>query len=646
MSVGVRALAANYAALQTTGHNIANANVAGYSRQQVELATASGQFTGSGFFGNGVDVTTVSRAHNQFLTREAASALSLSSMDAARLQHLTRLENIFQSGELGLGHATSQLMSAMVDLASRPGDMATRQVVLARAGDLASRFAQAGAALDGAQDAATAALGTAIGEVNGLASSIADVNQRIAALKGLGQPANDLLDERDRLISRLSEHLQVTTIEAQDGTLGVFFSGGQRLVLGTEATRLKLLQDDSDASRAAVGLDEVGSVRQLDATTFGGSLGGILRFQNDDLVAARNLVGNLAAAVAGAVNEQQTKGLTLRVPYGQVPAEALFGIGPSLALAHAANARAGNGNPLGVVTLTVVDAGALQPSEYDLAEDSAGSGNWILTRRSDGSKTAVNSGDIVDGMRIDFSAAPQAGDRFLLQPVTRAANGMARLLGDPRDLAASSALLAHTAPSNTGSVGVASLNVNAAPLPVPDATTRITFTNNSGAYTWELFDASNTPLASGSASWQSGQPLPLPPLDLNGFTLQLTGMPRTGDIVTVEPTPASAVASNNGNALALQALRERGIVAGRTATDAWSSAMAEIGVRVQTGRTSADISGAASGQAEMARSSQAGVNLDEEAARLIQYQQSYQAAAKVLQIAQSIFDTLLDAAGR
>ncbi len=119
MSIGVRAMAANFAALQATGHNIANANVAGYSRQQAELESAGGQFTGAGFFGRGVDVATVTRSHNEFLTREAAAARSLAAGDQARLEQLTRLEQAFPPGEQGLGYAAGQLLNSMVDLASR-----------------------------------------------------------------------------------------------------------------------------------------------------------------------------------------------------------------------------------------------------------------------------------------------------------------------------------------------------------------------------------------------------------------------------------------------------------------------------------------------------------------------------------------------
>jgi flagellar hook-associated protein 1 FlgK len=120
MMLGIKAMAANYAALQTTGHNIANANVDGYSRQRAELATAEPQYTGAGFFGKGVNVATVTRAHDQFLTREASSARSLASMDATRLALLQRMETIFQPGENGLGNASTQLMNAMSDLSSNP----------------------------------------------------------------------------------------------------------------------------------------------------------------------------------------------------------------------------------------------------------------------------------------------------------------------------------------------------------------------------------------------------------------------------------------------------------------------------------------------------------------------------------------------
>ena len=645
MSLGIKAMAANYAALQTTGHNIANVNTAGYSRQQTELATSQGQFTGAGFFGRGVDVQTISRAHNDYLTREAASAKSLAGMDSARLQQLQQLENIFKPGEMGLGNATAELMNALTDLTSQPADLATRQVVLARAADLAARFSEAGSALDDVQASTSAQLRTSVTSINSLAKSIAEVNQRIAGMKGLGQPPNDLLDQRDQMISELSQHIQVTRMEAADGTIGIFVAGGQRLVLGNEAATMSIGQDASDPSRAAVTISEGPNKRSLASDALGGGLGGLLKFQNEDLPAARNQIGRLAAALGGVLNNQQAKGLTLQAPLGQVSGSPLFALGPMQALPHASNLRNASNLPVGVVGLTLTDPSALQASDYDLRETAVGSGSWVLTRLSDGAVTAVNSGDVVDGMRIDFTNPPQAGDSFLLQPVARAANGMARLLDDPRDLAAAAPLVASASPANAGTAAVDTLTVTDSPLPTPGGTSRITFTSNTGDYTWELFDSSNTLLNSGTATWQAGQSIPPVGTNVNGFSLTLTGVPRNGDVLTVEPTPAASVSANNGNAAQMVALRDAALAGGRTLTDAWSYAMADVGVRVQSGRSSSEISDAAAGQAEQMRSSQAGVNLDEEAARLIQYQQSYQAAAKILQVAQQMFDTLLQTAG-
>ena len=327
-SIGMRAMFANYAALQTTGHNIANANVDGYSRQRVELQTAAGQFGGAGFFGKGVDVATVTRAHNEYLTREAALATAQASADQTRLEQLTRLEGVFPPGEEGLGYATGQLLNAMVDLASQPQDAATRQVVLLRAQEMAQRYASASNQISALQAGVAQDLSVAVTQVNQLTGRIAQVNEKIAREKGTGQPPNDLLDERDRLLSQLSELVQVTTIEADDGTLGVFMASGQRLVLGTTATPLALVGDEFDPSRQAVAVVDGAQPRPLPAALVaGGRLGGLLRFQNEDLVNARSAVGRLAVAVGTRLNDQQALGLDLRSPPG--PGAPLFAFGPA-----------------------------------------------------------------------------------------------------------------------------------------------------------------------------------------------------------------------------------------------------------------------------------------------------------------------------
>jgi flagellar hook-associated protein 1 FlgK len=644
MSLGVRAMFANYTGLQTSGHNIANAGVDGYSRQQVDLQTAIGQFTGAGFIGKGVDVKTVTRLFDQFLSREAMTSTSQSQFDATRLDRLQQLEAVFAGGDDGIGQSAGALLNSMVDLASRPQDLAARNVVLGRAGELASRFSSAGAQLDAIQAGVTQELQASVAKVNELAKQIASVNGRVALAQGTGQTPNDLLDLRDKLLTELSGYVQISTVAADDGSVGVFIGGGQRLVLGGQASQLAVTPDTYDPSRMTVGIVEASGTRPLSSALLGsGSIGGLLTFQDNDLVQGRTLLGQLGAAIVGSLNDQQALGLDLRVPPGA--GAPLFSIGAPQALPASTNARTAGGAFVSNVTLTVTDATQLQASEYDLVNNGTA---WQLTRRSDGFTQTVVDGSVVDGFQINLGTpAPAATDRFLLQPVTRAANSIARVLDDPRGLAAASPVTATASTSNTGTAAIGSLTVVSSTVD-PTQTATITFTSGSGAYDWELRDAStNALLSNGSGTWTAGQPIAL-----NGFELQLSGVPANGDVFTVAQTAFPA--SNNGNALAMAALRDAmlvgrvgngsgGLAGGANVTDAWAQAMADIGVRTQGALTASSISTQVAESAKTALSNKTGVNLDEEAARLMQYQQGYQAAAKVLQVAQTLFDTLLDA---
>lgn len=652
LSIGARALFANYAALQTVGNNIANANTQGYSRQSVEFATANGQFTNQGFLGRGVDVATVSRAHSEFLTREVNVATAFAAADEVRAGQLQRLEGIFGTGEAGLGFAASQFFNAFVDVANNPQDSSARQVVLSNADMLAQRFSAAGSKISELQTGVVQDLGVALAQVNTLARGVADLNRRVGEALGLGQPPNDLLDQRDELIRKISEIVPVTTIGASDGSLNVFIGGGQRLVLGSGASSLSLVSDKFDPGRAGVALTEAGKTIPLTANLLAsGKVGGLLRFQNIDLVDARNLLGQMAQAISASVNAQQALGLDL----GQPPTSGapLFSTGALRVAPSTANAKAGgvdvaslldaNGVRVPSVSIAIVDATRLQASDYELLADAGGSGTYQLTRLRDGLVRTVAAGDVVDGFRIDIGAPlPVAGDRFLLQPVGQAANNMQLVLRDPRGIAAASPVTATLGNTNTGTAAVASLRA-VDPNLDPNLTATLTFTSASGDYDWELRDPGNAVVASGSATWQAGTPVAL-----NGWELQLAGVAADGDKVTVQKTLYPA--ANNGNARALADLRSAALVgaqgtAGATITDAYANAMSEIALRVQGARTSAQISAGVSTAARAANDDVAGVNLDEEAARLIQYQQSYQAAAKLLQVAQTVFDALL-ATGR
>jgi flagellar hook-associated protein 1 FlgK len=732
MSLGTRAMFANYAALQTTGSNIANASTPGYSRQQVELSTAGGQYTGAGFFGKGAQIDSVTRAADAFLTRAAALSKSQAALDATHLEQLRRLESVFPSGEQGIGHAAGQLLNAFVDVANNPQDAAARQVVLARTEELSSRLRAAGAQIDTLQSGVVQDFKTSIQTVNSLAQRVADINKQIASALGTGHTPNDLLDQRDQLVSEISGYVQVSTITADDGTLGLFVGGGQRLVLGGSALELRALPDLYDPAKVRLGVREGGVDRALPTASLGGgSLAGLLAFQDDDIADAQALVGRMAAAIAGSLNEQQALGLDLRQPAGS--GAPLMNVGAPRVLPAATNTGSST------VSLRITQPAHLQASEYELRADPATAGRYLLTRLSDGTVRSVASGDTIDGFTVDVGTpAPAAADRFLLQPVSRAAQGASRALDDPKGLAAASPLTATVAATNAGTGSVASVKVTSAwPLSAaadaantggaalalrvddraqlqPQAPISLSFAAAGAdlAYTWSQpgatpasgtgiwdpqqpiringvavnvngtpdagdsfdiaavpqtpveisfsLDASNrlqytwtqagaTP-ATGTGLWNSTAPIPL-----NGAELRLNGVPQPGDAFSVVTGAFSA--SNNGNALALLDLRDAGIVGekrladgsiapGESITSAYASALADIGVRVQSTKASSNISTAVAANAEAVKAAKTGVNLDEEAARLIQYQQGYQAAAKVLQVAQSVFDTLLSATGR
>jgi flagellar hook-associated protein 1 FlgK len=303
------------------------------------------------------------------------------------------------------------------------------------------------------------------------------------------------------------------------------------------------------------------------------------------------------------------------------------------------------------VGYTIADATQLQASNYLVMRDPAVAGNYLVTRQSDNTTVSVASGATVDGFTLNVNAAalPAAGDQFILRPVAAAALNMKCVLDDPKGVAAACPVTASVGANNTGTASVSSLVSVGAPV-APNLTASISFTDNLGHYTWQLADSTGTvvqssaPLPAAQPQWTAGQSI-----NLDGWQLNLNGVPLSGDTITVAPTLFPA--TNNGNARTIADFRDAAIVGvqggsgGATITDAYANAMTDVGVRVNGAKASADMSASIAQSAQETLSNKTGVNLDEEAAKLMQYQQSYQAAAKVLQVAQKVFDSLLAAAG-
>jgi len=535
-------------------------------------------------------------------------------------------------------------------------DLANAQAALGRANEMAVRFSNAGQQVTDLQAGLVSDLKANVVVVNELAKQIANVNDQISKTRGSGHTPNDLLDQRERLISQLGEHVAVTTLAADDDTVGVFIGGGQRLVLGSQASTLQVSPDAYDPLRAVVSLNEGGQNRPLDESVLtGGSISALLGFQNKDLQDAKNLLGQLAAAIGTRVNNQNALGLDLSNPPGK--GAPIFSVAQPNVLPAASNQRNPGGGFTNGVQATIVDGGQLQASSYKLS--SSTSGSYELTRLSDGLVRTVNDGDTIDGFKITFTpAAPVAGESFLIEPVGAAAVNMKRVLDNPNGIAAASPLTASTAVTNTGTLsvdGVYAVNQNFDPTKAPitlDFGAPDPANPNNVQYTLTLADGSVV-----NGIWSAGQAIgnqPAAGIDL-GFELRTNGVPRTGDKISIDPTTYTS--TNNGNAKAFlniqneafvgrQLLAGGGFTPGSTINDTYAAAMSDIGARVQSANYLSSVSTSVASDAETTRSGQAGVNLDEEASRLMQFQQGYQAAAKVLQTAQTLFDELMRIAQR
>ncbi len=538
-NIGTSALRAAYVQLQTTGNNIANADTPGYSRQRVEQATTSQYFSGSGFIGRGVDVITVSRLYDRFLAARVQSGTAAAAGDAARASQLEQLENLIGTQSGGIGAALDAFRMSLADLVNQPADLSTRTVAVGRAQALAERFRSMSSGIEEIGRSVEARLADGIGALNSLLRQVSSLNQEIARVHGSGHTPNDLLDQRDALVEQVNGLVRVSTTQNADGSINLIGAGGHGLLVGNSVATLSLQPDPLDPTRSRPVLETSGQAVPLSSSLLGGGeLGGLLRFRDDDLAAARYGLGQLAGAVAGAYNATHALG----VDANGDPGGDLFAVGASQVDAAAGNTGAA------AFTVSITDAKLLAASDYRIDWDGS---QYSITRLSDGQQTAVAGWPAtIDGLQFDLDPAagvPATGDRFLVRSASMMAGGFAAVLGSAQQLA-------------TGLAGVA------------------------------------------------------------------------------DP------AADNRNARALVGLGDLGLVQGRRFTDAWAAVLADTGQRSQVAAGSAQLSAAVLADARSALGEVSGVNLDEEAARLLQYQQSYQAAAKVIATAQTVFDTLLDIA--
>ena len=548
LSIGMRAVDANSAALQTIGHNIANVNTPGYSRQTVRLESAPGSLGVGGFIGRGVNIASVERVYSDFLGTQLNAARSQQAADAIQADKLGILEKSFPNGTAGIGMAIGDMLNVFSDVISAPNDMTARTIVLTRAQGVSDRMRATQSQISDLAVSNKFELQDLASQANKLLENIAALNQQITRTKSSGQPSNDLLDSRAQYVLELNDYVQTTQLMQDDGSLSLF-AANQTVVQGSKASAISVGTDEQDASLSRLQLQRGSSTLTLDDQIIsGGKLKGLLEFEQSDLTLAKNLCGRLAMTVGLSVNQQHMAGWD----FEGNPGKALFSLPEKIAGQSAATAQ-------GNVSFT--DFTKFVASNYVVQMDGAGTSGHVI-RQIDGRTTSFTSAadlfsQTIDGLKFELTTPVLgAGQSMLFKPFADAAGSIQSLLTSPLNVAAAS-------------------------------------------------------------------------------------LPPSGAVIASTPLPVIS-----GNAKALLDLRDKKLIDGGRLTDAYATAVAQIGLRVQSAQFSLDASQSIAANMSEQKARVSSVNLDEEAARLMQFQQAYQASAKILQIAQRVMDTMLQELGR
>jgi flagellar hook-associated protein 1 FlgK len=617
--ISVTALQAFQQAIAVTSNNVANASTPGYDVESIELAAAAPQSNGTLGVGAGVNVVGIGRAFSQAQTNQLnTSQSSLGSLNALQ-NYSNQIDNLFGTTAGGLTTALQSYYSGWSNVANDPTSTAARQALLGDAQSLTASFQSSSTQLNNMNDDVNTRITADVQQINSLGHSIATLNNQIVAATATGQAPNTLLDQRDQLVSSLSQLVGVSTTTDSNGALNVFVGNGQPLVLQNVTTTLTTVPNQFNASQLDVSTSTANGV-SISGSITSGDLGGLLSARSQVINPALNQLGQIATALSQSANLQQNSGLDLSGQFGTN----LFSVGAPLATASSRNADATT------ASVSITNTGALTADNYVLAYNG---GAYSLTDASTGANVALaGAGTAASpltaaGLSIVVSATPAAGDQFLVQPTAQAAGTFNVAITNPSKLAAAGAIATSAANTNAGSAKIAIGTVLNAANPNLLAATTIRFTSPT---TYSVNGA-------GSFAYTSGGNIAL-----NGWQTQITGTPATGDVFTVKSNAGGSGDNTNATAGAnqqTQGVLDAGTVSISGAVSALVTGFGAQAAQINTAQTAQT---AVNTQAQQAVQSTSGVNLDEEAAKLLQWQQSYQAAAQVLTVANSLFTTLIN----
>jgi flagellar hook-associated protein 1 FlgK len=645
MAVGLLGTAASglqafQRAISVTGHNINNANTEGYTRQRVELGTRPPSYTGEGYIGNGVQIESIERLYDEFAIDRLRDTTSASARYDTLAQYSARVSNLLGDSEAGLNAGLESFFNAVQEVANDPASVPSRQLLLSEAESLVGRFHNLDNQLSSMRDEISGNIGNLVSEINGLSSAIAEANRSIvnASGQGSGQAPNDLLDQRDTLITRLSELVSVRTVEQDDGAVNVFVGSGQPLVTRFLASPLTVAPNDFDSQRAEVAIVGAGITTVITDNITGGKLGAVLDVRERVLEPAQNALGRVATTLAIEFNQQHRLGMDLDGAMGGD----MFSFNQPDVAASIRN----TGAAAVAASFDTANIDNLTTEDYVLSYTGSA---WVLSNAKTGQIVPMSGAGTAgnpytaDGLNLVVSGGAIAGDRFTIRPTRSGVSGAGLLIDSARKVAAAApvriteATNANGLPTNAGSGALQFQSVDN------------TFTQLGGGITF-TYDATAQQFnysgdATGSVAYNpatdSGSVF-----TVAGVSFSVTGAPQTGDTFALGDNAGGT--GDNANALQLAALQTAHTMEGGSSSfqGAYSQLVSQLGTQTRSAQVTSEAQASLLSQAQEVRDTVSGVNLDEEAANLLRFQQAYQAIAQVISAAETTFQTLLNAVGR
>lgn len=672
LSIGLSGLSASKTALSVTGNNITNADTAGYVRQTTVQTASVAQQSGNAYLGTGTTIEDVKRIYSQFLNTQLQSATSKDSAAQTYYTQIQQLDSLLADSTTGVSKVLQDFFSAVQTAAASPTDNASRQLVLTQASSLSDRFNAIYDQVADQNSYINEQLSSMASQVNTLATSVANYNLAITQASANGASPNSLLDARDEAVKQLSKLTGATVVE-QNGNYNLYIGSGQPLVVGNSVSKMEASPSEDDPTRYAITLTTGSSTQDITAAVSGGEIGGLLSYRSDTLDSTMNELGRMALVIADTVNSQLGQGLDLNGEFGA----SLFGdINSETLIKQRSVAQSGNSSTTANFQVSIEDSSALTTSDYEVIFTDAT--HYSVTRLSDGKvfpgnndsyDSTASTAPVVDGFSLSLTnGSAAAGDKFTIMPTRYGANTVSVSMTDPEQLAFAAPLKATATTGNYGN-GSASQPTLITTIDVNDATSSAALQDSlqqgmplkmvfDTAQTYSVYDSAGNAIPLGydsnGAAITSGTIVPgnsntvqvtVPTDPEFTFETTISGSPGAGDSFTFSFN--SDGTSDNRNAQSLLDLQNKATVgsasgAGMSVTTTYSSLIEQIGAKTNQASINADATAAVLTQAQSSWDSKSGVNLDEEAANLIKFEQYYNASAQVIQIARSIFDTLID----